>query len=256
MESLVLGVLLIALAVVAALGLLYGIRRTIPFAELEANHQVGNIIVAVVGTAYAVLLSFVVVVVWGAFGEAQQVSEQEASRLGSMFWLAGGLAPSDALRVQTAIRNYTAAVIDDEWPRLAHGQESDLAWQRHDDLWRAIFGLKETTPEQTAVYNQLLTTMTDADGARRLRLLASRDKVPTLLWVVLVAGGVATVLVTFLFSTKRFWPQAIMTATLTGLVAAVLLLVAAMDNPFGGVMHVTPDGFQSVLNLANRQLGQ
>jgi hypothetical protein len=82
------GILFVGLSTALTVAGLVIVRHYVPLPELEANHVVGLGIFAVLGTIYAVLLSFVVIAAWEQFGQARQVAEQEAGHVANLYWLA------------------------------------------------------------------------------------------------------------------------------------------------------------------------
>jgi hypothetical protein len=233
-------------ATLAVLGLVF-VRRRVPLVELEANHEVGSIVLNVVGTAYAVLLSFCVAIVWGQLNDASEAVQQEASHLGTLRTLAEGFDPAETERIRAAADRYIQAVIDDEWPQLAEGRGSETAWDLHNALWQAVYDARPQSPERVAVFSAALAEMRGSDGGRRVRLQNAGDQVPPALWVVLVVGGLMLVLSTYMFGTKRVVTQAIMTVMMTTAIVGALFLIAAMNHPYTGAIRVGPDAFEALL---------
>lgn len=91
MQNLVLVVL--ACIVVALLGLV-GARSLFPIEALEASNDVVGNYYQTLGTIYAVLLAFVVFVVWSQFNDARGAVAEEAKDLEDLLRLAAGL-PAD-----------------------------------------------------------------------------------------------------------------------------------------------------------------
>ena len=107
-----------------------------------------------------------------------------------------------------------------------------------------------------ALYAQLLTEMHEISSDRKLRLLAAREGIPSLMWTVLVIGAVVTVAFTYFFGVRSFRSQALMTAALAGTIALNLFLIAAIDYPFTGDVRVTPEAFQQALDVMDRLAGE
>jgi Protein of unknown function (DUF4239) len=245
--------LVIAATATAILGLVV-VRRLVSIEDLQANHQVGSIIFGVVGTAYAVLLSFVIVITWQLLTAADQRVTAEAGNLGSLYWIASGFPAQQSQPVHEAIANYAQVAIDEEWPLMARGQASDKAWLLHDALWKAVFDLRPASTEQAQLYgsqySQALSEMAAFDQSRRARLLTAKEAIPWPLWVVLIGAGAILVPFTYLFGIKRIFPQILMTGTLAVLVSMSLVLAAVLDRRYAGDVRVAPTALQSVLGLA------
>jgi hypothetical protein len=51
----------------------------------------------------------------------------------------------------------------------------------------------------------------------------------------------------FLFGTESFAAHNFMVGSLAGMVAMALLLIAALDHPFAGIIQVDPDPFMHLM---------
>lgn len=255
MDTLLIGLMLIVVAIIVAGGGLFILRRRVALEELQANHEVGGFILGVIAHVYAILLAFVVIVVWGQYKDAATLSTQASASIGGMFWMAEALPDSARQQIQGHLRDYAQAVVTDEWPLLARGQESDTAWAIHDQLWQDMHQLSGQPGIDQAVYLHLLGEMQDVDEKRRLRLASSEERIPGLMWVILIGGGIEAVLFTYAFGTKRVGVQIGMTAALVLLIGLVLLLIAELDTPFSGDLKLEPAGYRSILQMMNQKLG-
>ena len=76
----------------------------------------------------------------------------------------------------------------------------------------------------------------------------AEESLPSVLWVVLIVGGIVAVGFAYLFGMENTWAHALMVASLAGVIALVLFTIAAMDHPFSGAARVGPEAFELVLN--------
>jgi uncharacterized membrane protein len=83
--------------------------------------------------------------------------------------------------------------------------------------------------------------------ARRERLLAASEGLSTILWVVLIGGGVITIAFTYLFGLENTVVHILMVAALAMILSMSLFTVAALDHPFKGDVRIHPAAFEQVL---------
>ena len=100
-----------------------------------------------------------------------------------------------------------------------------------------------------ALYAASLQELDELEENRALRLLAAREGIPSILWVVLVVGGTLTIAFTFLFGMERAWLHAVAVAGLTTAVCLILYVIAILDYPFNSGVSVQPDAFELVLHV-------
>ncbi len=87
----------------------------------------------------------------------------------------------------------------------------------------------------------LHTPLTDA---RRLRLLEANTHVPTILWVILLGGGVLTVGFTYLFGLANTRVHTLMVVTLTAVITSILFTIYTLEHRFSGDTGLTPEAFE------------
>jgi hypothetical protein len=243
----VIGLLLTCLAMLVAGGELVLVQRLMPTRRRMQHNDVAGFIYAVLGVAYAVLLGLMVVAVWEDWNAANAVVDQEASELAEIFWLAHRLPQPEGHRLQELARSYARVVVKEEWPLMERGKVSPKAWTILDEIRDDIQRMQPATPTQQVLYEQGLQQVSDLADARRERLLDAEQGVPTVLWVVLIIGGVEVVGFTYLFGLQSTTVHVLMIMSLTLIIALVLFTVAALDYPFEGDIHIGPDAFEQVL---------
>ncbi|BCM94234.1 hypothetical protein IAD21_06137 [Abditibacteriota bacterium] len=231
-------------AVLFSVGGLALVRKRVSPETLRENHDVAGFILAIVGVIYAVLLAFVVLVVWERYGEAEVVAAREANAVVDIYRLAPGFSTQSKLKIRAHVRQYAQSVVQKEWPTMARGEADDATSHVLDNLWTECIHTNITKPNESELLGQLLDRMTDISDNRRMRLLASRTGVPNAMWLVLIAGAVATITFTFYFGLDRFSIQAGMTAILAVVIALVLFLISALNYPFTGDLRVRPEAME------------
>jgi hypothetical protein len=226
---------------IALIGL-WIVRRTVSLEKLKSHHEVAGFIIGIVGTIYAVLLAFLVVVQWNKYQDASTLVTTEANLLGDISRMAESLSADQRKQVLTDLRDYAQLVTDKEWPALAQGHSDDSVTDRLNGLWRSyVMEIKPVTLQESALYAESLKRLNDLSDTRRLRVNASTDGVPPALWILLIGGGITTIAFTFFFGVPDMRAQILMVAALTGEIAFILLLLVALDNPYKGDLAVGPD---------------
>ena len=105
----------------AALGLLI-VRRLVPRDRLAEHEEVAGFLIGVVGVFYAVLLGFVILVVWNNYEDVKARVTQAANQLGDMFHLSEGLPDPVQTRLRVAMAAYGERAIAEEWGAMEHGE--------------------------------------------------------------------------------------------------------------------------------------
>jgi protein-S-isoprenylcysteine O-methyltransferase Ste14 len=232
---------------VAVVGLVV-VQRLVPPDRREAQNNVAGFIYAVLGVAYAVVLAFMLIAVWEDYKTAQINVESEAHELAGVYFLASQLPEPQRTHVQDLARSYARVVVEQEWPMMEQGQTNARADSLLRQLRLELLKFDPSTQGEQVLYEQGLTDLHNAIDARRSRLLEVREGIPSLLWVVLVVGGVITVSFTYLFGLKSNVAHALMVAALTLLICGVLFTIGEFNNPFSGPVEIQPEAFREVLH--------
>jgi Protein of unknown function (DUF4239) len=141
------------------------VRRTF-ISALAANNDVAGFVYAVLGVVYAVLMAFVVTVVWERFDRAESVVSQEAHSLVDLSRLANSYPDAGRLDIQRALLAYGRVVVEEEWELMERSKVSDRATQQVDALWQAYQQIEPTTNREVAAYRQSLEHLDELDDAR------------------------------------------------------------------------------------------
>ena len=104
-----------------------------------------------------------------------------------------------------------------------------------------------STEAEQELYAEGLDQIERLNDARRMRFVAATEGIPSVLWAVLVFGGVVTVGFTYLFGMRNTWAHRLMVMSLTAVIALVLFTVWVMEHPFSGGAHLEPDAFDLIL---------
>jgi hypothetical protein len=242
---------LIAVIVVVAIAAVAGLcafRNAVSADTMAALDKAGDSLgsyLQVLGGIYAVLLAFVVVVVWGQFNDARGFVDREANSLTDLYRIAVGL-PDDARRtIQHGLRDYVDAVIADEWGAMTCGDHAtiDRVSQRLDRVWSAIHTCMPLNDCQHTVYAEVLARFNDLSETRTNRLSAATAKIPTAMNVLLYTGAAIIVGSMYLLPFAQFWLHATVTAALAGAVAHILYLIHDLDTAFAGDYQVDKGPF-------------
>ena len=247
METLVQALVFIVGSVVLSLFGVIHVRRRVPIDVQMEQNEVAGFFIAVLGVMYGVLLASAVIAVWEDLEEARMVAEREANAVGDLYRTAEGMPDPFRALVQEQATAYARSVVVEEWPLLRRGRESVNALDHMEGIWALLRRYDPVGAREAALYDKMLDAVQHVNDERRMRLLASREGIPPLMWGVLIGGAVVTVLFTYFFGIKNLRAQLAMTALYVISIGFVLFLVAAVEFPFSGAVEVKPEAMESVI---------
>jgi hypothetical protein len=237
-------VLVILACICASLLLLWTLQRFWPSSQRRIQNDIIGWQVSVLGTTYAVIVGFMLYAVWTTFQSAEINAEYEANCLVNVYRVADGLPGAQRVQVQQLTREYANTVIDQEWPAMHRGEASFPAHAAVEKLWDVVMQTKPVSFAEQSSMNLALTEIASMSEHRRVRELESQSKLPSILWIVLVLGGIITTVSACLFGTENFKLHALQVFSLTLLLSLALVAIADIDRPFQGTVRVLPRGFE------------
>jgi Protein of unknown function (DUF4239) len=246
--SISIGLLLLCISMLLAAGGLILVQRLVPKEVRMQHNDVAGFIYAVLGVVYAVLLGLMVVAVWEQWNAAAGRADEEASELAEVYWIADRMPESDGHHIQELVRAYARVVVEEEWPLMRQGKSSQKAWALLDEIRSEVQDFQPSTPAQQVLYEQGLERVHELADARRERLLEADQGLPSILWVVLIIGGVVVIGFTYLFGLDSTVTHLLMVAALALIIALVLFTVAELDFPFRGGIRIGPVAMEQVLD--------
>lgn len=245
--TLIAGILFVSLVcIVAATGHIV-VRRRFNSSFREDENAKSGVLLSIIGTVYAVTIAFVAVTVWQSRGNAEANAAAEADTVGNLLRDASFLDGDVRGDLDQKLKQYAAAVINEEWQAMENGASSDHVRILLKEIHTSFGTINPVSPKEVNIHAAMLKNLDDLADQRRLRLLDSRDKVPRLMWAVLIAGGFITVFASYLLGPTHTRTHLLMAAAMSAMIALTLFLIYEMDGPFSGGLRVEPDAMRFVI---------
>lgn len=253
MPAPLLGFLAVAVVVGVSVGGLLVFRKLVSHTRLEGANLVSSQVFQLAGVLYAVLVAFLVVVVWEQFGDAEDATQAEASAVAELLRDSVAIPPTYRAEVQQSLIAYARDVIDDELPRMRRGETIEEESGPMTDVWSAYLTVQPQSRNEIAFFDHDIVKLNDLSANRKMRVAAGDAAVPGELWVLLIGGGAVVMAFTFLFGTRDVVVHACAVGLTAGLMGFVIYLIFALEHPFVGALSVSPDPYVNVLQTWEHQ---
>src|SRR4051794_6063336 len=203
----------------------------------ELDRRVSTVF-AFVGTAFAVLLAFVVLEAFNNYDQAREAADTEAVTVVQISRTADGFAPAQRNVFEGLLLCYARAVVHHDWPAMKEGRASSA----EVDLWslrirQAMLRIDTDTDLRYISMFQMMEEQDKRTEARETREAQTARNVPAPMWFVLVLGALLTIAGAIMFVARRgrgAIVQGALVAAVAALATASLLLVVFLDNPYEG----------------------
>jgi len=236
--------LIIAGACTLTCGLLLAVHRFGGRDVLLADTTRGAGVYGVVGTSFAVLLAFVVLVAFESYNDAREGAEQEADAVEELYRNAE-FFPGARQEIQEDLLCYGRAVVAHDWPAMRDQERSSVVSHWSLALQDAAERLPVRTAKEQWAFGDLLTLRNDRVDARRQRLTQATPIITGPVWFFLGIGALLNIAFVVVFLDRRgesLLVHCILMASVTAVVVAGLLLVWFLDHPYedadGGIRPI------------------
>ncbi len=243
-----LGAIMVLSSVILSTIGLFIVRRFVPHHKLKIHNDVAGPIFGTLGVIYAVLLAFVVIIVWENFDASRQNVQKEANCLEDLVRDTVAFPEDFKINTRALLKEYGSAVVNDEWKTMEKGKNSPNVSSILRKIWLLYskYEIKDFTDK--AFFEESIRNLNQLSELRDTRLMDSKNGLHPVLWFVLIIGGLTTITFAFFFGTENLAAQLAMSILLSILVSLILFTIFALDYPFTGGISINPDPFRSIIS--------
>jgi len=239
--------LVVVFSVAGALILVAALNRMWPSDHRKLLNDVTGWQLGVLGTTYGVILGFMLFTVWEGFRAAQIDADLEASSMLNVYRLAEGLPSPQRERMQDLARRYEMAVVEQEWPAMQHQIEDRSGSVMLGNMWKVLATLQVDSATLATSVDHIQYAMSELAERRNMRDQQRTNELPALLWLLLILGGVATIVSSCLLGNDKKWLHYCQVGALTFVIITALAGIADLARPYEGAVAVEPSAFVRAL---------
>lgn len=228
---------------------MFVVRKRISRATLEACHEVGGILLAIVGTLYAILLGLIVVDAQSKVDQARQNAIVEANSLSNVYHYTRPFKQPAKQKIRDCLYDYAKAVSFEDWSAVEEGKIKEASIPEYRSLWRSVTDYNPQEQNEQQCFSAMLGSMQQLSDARRFRMVASKSGLSPILWTVLIVGGILIVLFTYFFFLESVLSQVLMTTFVVIFLSLNVFLVYLYQNPYREELGVKKSGFGYSFNF-------
>jgi len=203
-------------------------------------------VIASVMVFYGLIAALVAITVWERHTLVGERAAGEATAIAMLWRDVGGYPPLEREALRSALRAYTEYVIDEAWPEYRKGRIPSEGVDKLDNFQATLFTFEPASESQRALHANALRVYDQLVQMRRLRLDAVGTGLPGVLWFLVICGALISLVVALFFPVEDGRYQGILVVSLSCLMALVILVILALDQPFRGDLGISPESFRLV----------
>jgi len=195
---------------------------------------------------YGLIAALTAVKVWDRYNQVAEIAAAEATSISALWRDLGGYPSPAREKLRAHLRGYTDHVIHRAWPVMQAGRVPTEGVHLVDDFQKDLFAFEPVTESQKLIHAETLQAFNLMAQDRRKRVDSATTALPEVLWLVLLPGSFACIILSLFYRIEEPVLQYVCTVGLAGFIAMVLFVVFSLDRPFVGDMGIKPDSYQRV----------
>jgi Protein of unknown function (DUF4239) len=200
------------------------------------------------GLSYAVLLGLLTIATFDSIKNLTGTIDRETTNLSTLYRTADGYPEPLRGELKGLLRDYTRYVIDKDWPAHTRGVVLSGGEHRLQVLRQTVLSFEPTTKTLELLQNEMLRYLDAMTDSRQQRLSAVQERIPGVLWYIVVIGAFITIAFVWMLHMKLTSQIMLGGITAFGL-GMMVFLIYAMDHPLRGAVSVSPAEFNSVYDM-------
>jgi hypothetical protein len=218
--------------VIAVAGARALMRRLLPPTIIATAEKVVPYILGTFGGFFGLVAGFMLSNSWVELRALRNAMTAEVNAVADLGDIGANLPQQYDDELRQAINQYLRTVIDRELPLLAAGRVSPATTAALTELWRPLATFHPQTDADVSVRELGMNKVMSIGEQRRQRIVFSRERIPGLLWWILVGSGAVIVVGACVVSLSYRRPTIIVLSALTVFVALVLFSIHVLERPF------------------------
>ena len=195
---------------------------------------------------YGLALGLIAVNVFQTYDDTIKIITAEATALNVLYRDVTSYPDPIRTDLQRELREYTEYVIHEAWPLQRQGKLPSGGVEHMSKFQAMLDKFEPATEGQKLLHGETLRAYNQLIQARRQRLDAVTNGLPTVMWIVIVVGAFISLITCFFFSVEDPYLHGILVTLLAIFIGLVIFMTLALDRPFRGDIGLGSEPFQLV----------
>ena len=214
---------------------------------LESNEAL-NFFAQCVGVAYGILVGLTAVACWDNFEEVERIISAEVSAINDFHHLTYAAKGASSEQIRDLDIQYLEAVLEKDWPSAERGEFVNGSTNSFRDIRETLYRMTPSGAKEERIFAELVESFRSLTLIRQDRINHSlEDAVPGVFWYVLLIGGLITTFMIFFVHMPSMVVRYILMASYCLIIGSMYFLIAVIDHPFRGEVHVSAEPYRHLL---------
>jgi hypothetical protein len=203
---------------------------------------------------FGLLLGLVAVATYQDYSTVSDLVDKEASSIAALYRDFTAYPESIRTKLHDLLREYVRFTLENDWPQQRAGIVPTDGTARVDALFRVLVAFEPTRKSEEIIHAEALRQINQFVELRRSRLASVATGLPPVLWWVVAVGALLNITLIWI-QDMDLHIHLILGAILASILGLVIFLIAALDNPFRGIVGIDPAPISLVYETLMQQDG-
>jgi len=236
-------------ALLAGLGT-YLFRKFVKLKVLKSHNEVTGFLFLAIASFYALLLSFVVLVVWDQLNETRgNVSKEGSSAMGLYHDIKYYPDTVQTKKLMSAYLNFVYNVIDEEFPNMEHMKLSRKTPESFFDVFYEMERLSPKNPMQIQLVSEMFRHLNELSTYRGLRTSSIETEISPPIWLPMILGAFITIFSAMLLDIEHHRIHILINSMLGAFIGIFFFTIILLDHPYTGSIGIKPKSYMEIFTL-------
>lgn len=248
--SAILFTLIVCFGALFAGSLTYLFQKFINVKVLRSHNEVTGFLFLAIASFYALLLSFIVFVVWDQLNETTgNVSKEGSAALGLYRDIKYYPDTVDSKPLLSAYLDFVYNVVDDEFPNMEHMQLSRKTPESFNKVFHAMERLNPQTPKHVQLVGEMFRHLNELAILRGLRVTSMETEISPPMWLPMILGALITILCGLLLDIEHRRIHILLSSLLGAFIGMFFFMIILLDHPYSGPFGLKPKSYREIFTL-------
>jgi hypothetical protein len=250
MPPVVLFILLISFGAIFAGLSTYIFRKYIRIKILRSHNEVTGFLFVAIASFYALLLSFVVFVVWDQLNATRSNVSKEGSYAMSLYRDIKFYPDTvESKQLMILYLDFVYNVIDEEFPNMEQMKLSRKTPVSFDNVFYKMEHLNPKNQFQTQLVAEMFSHLNELATYRGLRITSMETEIPAPMWLPMVLGAIITIVCAMLMDIEHTTMHIALNSLLGIFIAMFFFTIIILDHPFTGRLGIKPKSYKQIFSM-------
>ena len=225
-------------------------RKYIKFKVLRSHNEVTGFFFLAIASFYALLLSFIVLVVWDQLNETRgNVSKEGSSAMGLYRDIKFYPDTVEAKELMNVYLDFVYHVVDDEFPNMEHMKLSRKSPESFNKVFYKMEHLNPKNSFQIQLVAEMFNHLNELATFRGLRTTSMETEISPPMWFPMILGAIITILCSIMLDIEHTRMHVLLNMMLGVFIGMFLFIIILLDHPYSGSLGIKPKSYKQIFEI-------